>query len=103
MRVAVLARHTWATAQHTPHLIAHLEWWRASYHFVRPHQSLRVALIFGLLNDLLLSPASFRRKVSRCFNHIDTRGVALRQLTEVRLKGAPAREVLLCPLPPVST
>jgi hypothetical protein len=51
---------------------------------------------------MLLSPASFWRKVSRCFNHIDTRGVALRQLTEVRLNGAPAREVLSCPLPKIS-
>jgi IS1 family transposase len=42
--VAALGRRTWATAQRTPHLIAHLEWWRAYYHFVRPHRSLRVAL-----------------------------------------------------------
>ncbi len=43
--VAALARRTWATAQQSPHLLAHLEWWRAYYHFVRPHQSLRVALV----------------------------------------------------------
>jgi IS1 family transposase len=43
--VAALARRTWATAQQTPHLLAHLEWWRAYYHFVCPHASLRVALI----------------------------------------------------------
>ncbi len=43
--VAALARHTWATAQQSPHLLAHLEWWRAYYHFVRPHASLRVALM----------------------------------------------------------
>ena len=42
--VASLARRTWATAQQSPHLLAHLEWWRAYYHFVRPHASLRVAL-----------------------------------------------------------
>jgi len=41
--VAALARRTWATAQQSPHLLAHLEWWRAYYHFVRPHTSLRVA------------------------------------------------------------
>src|SRR6266581_5221593 len=40
--VAALARRTWATAQQSPHLLAHLEWWRAYYHFVRPHASLRV-------------------------------------------------------------
>ena len=43
--VAALARRTWATAQQSPHLLAHLEWWRAYYHFVRPHESLRVALM----------------------------------------------------------
>jgi len=42
--VAALARRTWATAQQSTHLLAHLEWWRAYYHFVRPHASLRVAL-----------------------------------------------------------
>jgi IS1 family transposase/transposase-like protein len=43
--IAALARRTWATAQQSPQLLAHLEWWRAYYHFVRPHQSLRVALV----------------------------------------------------------
>src|SRR5262249_37886288 len=43
--IAALARRTWATAQQAPHLLAHVEWWRAYYHFVRPHHSLRVALV----------------------------------------------------------
>jgi hypothetical protein len=43
--IAALARRTWATAQQSPHLLAHLEWWRAYYHFVRPHASLRVRLV----------------------------------------------------------
>jgi IS1 family transposase len=43
--VAALARRTWATAQQSPHLLAQLEWWRAYYHFVRPHAALREALI----------------------------------------------------------
>jgi transposase InsO family protein len=42
--VSALARRTWATAKPAPHLLAHLEWWRAYYHFVRPHASLRLAL-----------------------------------------------------------
>src|SRR5690242_12917001 len=42
--VAAFARRTWATAQQSPQLLAHLEWWRAYYHFVRPHESLRVRL-----------------------------------------------------------
>jgi len=42
--VAALARRTWATSQQASQLLAHLEWWRAYYHFVRPHEALRVAL-----------------------------------------------------------
>ena len=43
--IAALARRTWATAQQSPQLLAHLEWWRAYYHFVRPHEALRVRLM----------------------------------------------------------
>jgi IS1 family transposase len=43
--IAALARRTWATAQQPPYLLAHLEWWRAYYHFVRPHAALREALV----------------------------------------------------------
>ena len=42
---AALARRTWGTAKPPRHLLAHLEWWRACYHFVRPHASLRVAFV----------------------------------------------------------
>jgi hypothetical protein len=44
MSVAALIRRTWATMQDAPQLLLHLEWWRAYYHFVRPHESLRVML-----------------------------------------------------------
>jgi len=43
--IAALARRTWATAKPAPHLLAHLEWWRADSHFVHPHALLRVALV----------------------------------------------------------
>jgi IS1 family transposase len=33
--IAALARRTWATAQQSPSLLAHLEWWRAYYHGCR--------------------------------------------------------------------
>jgi len=48
---------------------------------------------------MLLSPATFRRKVSRCFNHFDTSGVALLQLAMTRLNGAPKGEDALCSFP----
>jgi hypothetical protein len=42
--VAALIRRTWSSMQEAPQLLLHLEWWRAYYHFVRPHESLRVRL-----------------------------------------------------------
>jgi transposase InsO family protein len=42
--VAALIRRTWSTMQDAPQLLLHLEWWRAYYHFVRPHESLRVRI-----------------------------------------------------------
>jgi len=39
--VAALTRRTWATAQTAAGLQRQVAWWRASYHFVRPHRSLR--------------------------------------------------------------
>ena len=42
--VAALVRRTWSTAQEAPQLLSHLHWWQAYYHFVRPHEALRVVL-----------------------------------------------------------
>jgi IS1 family transposase len=39
--VAALTRRTWATAQTTTGLHRQVAWWRAYYHFSRPHCSLR--------------------------------------------------------------
>jgi hypothetical protein len=39
--VAALSRRTWGLAQSPAELGLHLEWWRAYYHFARPHTSLR--------------------------------------------------------------
>src|SRR5712692_8751301 len=87
--IAALARRTWATAQQSPHLLAHLEWWRAYYHFVRPHAALRVALV---------------RPQARGGKRLAQR---YRQRTEALAAGRThrrwtAREVLSRPLPPVS-
>jgi IS1 family transposase len=87
--VAALARRTWATAQQSHHLLAHLEWWRAYYHFVRPHASLRVRLV---------QPRE--RGGNRLAQHS-------RQRTPAMAAGRTnrrwtAREVLSCPLTPAS-
>ncbi len=71
--VAALARRTWATAQQSPQLLAHLEWWRAYYHFVRPHAALRVALVqprergctLVAQRDLLRTPAMAAGRTNR--------------------------------------
>jgi len=42
--VSALIRRTWSRAQLSEELKLHLEWWRAYYHFVRPHMSLRIEL-----------------------------------------------------------
>ena len=85
---AALARRTWATAQQSPQLLATLEWWRAYYHFVRPHESLRVRL---------------EQPRERGGNRLAQR---YRQRTPAMAAGRTtrrwtAREVLCCPLPKV--
>jgi IS1 family transposase len=87
--VAALARRTWATSQQTSQLLAHLEWWRAYYHFVRPHESLRVALVQPQERGGKLAAQRYRQRTPAM-----AAGRTNRRWT--------AREVLTCPLPPVS-
>jgi hypothetical protein len=87
--VAALARRTWATAQQTPYLLAHLEWWRAYYHFVRPHESLRIALMQPRERGGRLLAQRYRQRTPAM-----AAGRTNRRWT--------TREVLSCPLPPVS-
>ena len=87
--VAALARRTWATTQQASQLLAYLEWWRAYYHFVRPHEALQVALM---------------QPRERGGNRLAQR---YRQRTPAMAAGRTtrrwtAREVLSCPLPSVS-
>jgi transposase InsO family protein len=87
--VAALARRTWATVQQPPHLLAHLEWWRAYYHFVRPHQSLRMVLVQPREREGRLLAQRYRQRTPAM-----AAGRTTRRWT--------TREVLVCPLPPVS-
>jgi IS1 family transposase len=87
--IAALARRTWATAQQSPHLLAHLEWWRAYYHFVRPHAALRVALVQPQARGGKRLAQRYRQR---------TPAMAAGR-TNRRWK---VREVLSYPLPPVS-
>jgi hypothetical protein len=87
--VAALARCTWATAKLAPQLLVHLEWWRAYYHFVRPHTSLRVALVQPRERGGKLVAQRYRQRTEAL-----AAGRTNRRWT--------AREVLSCPLPPLS-
>jgi IS1 family transposase len=87
--VAALARRTWATAQQSPHLLANLEWWRAYYHFVRPHESLSVALMQPRERGGKRAAQRYRQ-----WTPATAAGRTTRRWT--------AREVLTCPLPPLS-
>jgi IS1 family transposase/transposase-like protein len=49
--VTALTRRTWSVAQSSAELMFHLEWWRAYYHFVRPHTSLSQPLAEPHLRD----------------------------------------------------
>jgi hypothetical protein len=86
---AALARRTWATAQPSPQLLAHLEWWRASYHFVRPHDSLRVRLVEPRERGGKLVAQRYRQRTEAL-----AAGRTTRRWT--------AREMLSCPEPSVS-
>jgi hypothetical protein len=86
--VAALARRSWATAQQSPHLLAHLQWWRASSHFVRPHASLQLALIQPRERGGKLMAQRYRQRTEAL-----AAGRTNRRWT--------AREVLSSPLPPV--
>jgi Integrase core domain len=87
--IAALARRTWATSQQSPQLLAHLEWWRAYYHFVRPHESLRVRLEQPRERGGNRLAQRYRHRTPAM-----AAGKTLQRWT--------AREVLSCPLPKVS-
>lgn len=87
--IAALARRTWATAQQSPQLLAHLEWWRAYYHFVRPHEALRVKLEQPRERGGKLVAQRYRQRTPAM-----AAGKTHRRWT--------TREVLLCPLPKMS-
>jgi hypothetical protein len=86
--VSALARRTWATSQQAPQLLAHVQWWRAYYHFVRPHASLRVALMQPRERGGNRLVQGYRQRTEAL-----AAGRTTRRWT--------AREVLSCPLPPV--
>ncbi|MFL5655193.1 MAG: hypothetical protein ACJ8CB_13585 [Ktedonobacteraceae bacterium] len=88
-RISALARRTWVTAQLSPQLLSHMEWWHSSSHFVRPHEALRV---------VLAQPRE--RGGKRLAQHYRQRTPAMAAGRTTRRWTA--RKVLFYPLPPIS-
>jgi len=79
--VSLLTRKTWSLPQTEEQLLLHVEWWRAYYHFVRPHQTLGESL-----------PGYKRKKRPK------TPAMALGLTDEVWTVG----QILRMPLPPMA-
>src|SRR5215510_13798626 len=60
--VVALVRRTWSTVQAAPQLLVHLEWWRAYYHLVRPHESLQQALAHPIDRGGKRQPQRYRQR-----------------------------------------
>jgi IS1 family transposase len=85
--VAALIRCTWSTVQVAPQLLVHLEWWRAYYHFARPHESLQQALNHPIDRGGKRQPQRYRQRTPAM-----AAGVTSRRWT--------VHDLLAWPLPP---
>jgi len=87
--VAALVRRTWSTAQEAPQLLVHLEWWRAYYHFVRPHESLREVLAQPLERGGKRLPQRYRQRTPAMAAGLTSRRWTVREMLVVPLPPAP--------------
>jgi transposase InsO family protein len=78
--VAALIRRSWSTMQEAPQLLLHLEWWRAYYHFVRPHESLRQALAYPLDRGGKRRPQRYRQRTPAMAAGVTSRRWTVRDL-----------------------
>lgn len=87
--VAALIRRTWSTMQAAPQLLLHLEWWRAYYHFVRPHESRRLALAYPLDRGGKRQPQRYRQRRVAMAAGLTRRRWRVRDLLTLPLLQAP--------------
>jgi IS1 family transposase len=87
--VAALVRRTWSTAQEAPQLLVHLEWWRAYYHFVRPHEALRVELRQPLECGGKRLPQRYRQRTPAMAAGLASQRWTVRNLLTLPLPPAP--------------
>ncbi len=87
--VAALIRPTWATMQEAPQLLLHLEWWRAYYHFVRPHESLRQMLAHPIDRGGKRQPRRYRQRTPAMAAGLTSRRWRVRDLLTLPLPPEP--------------
>ena len=87
--VAALVRRTWSTAQDTPQLLLHVDWWRAYYHFVRPHESLRVLLAQPINRGGKRLPQRYRQRTPAMAAGLTYRRWTVQELLAIPLAPAP--------------
>jgi IS1 family transposase len=87
--IAALARRTWSTMQGAPHLWLQLEWWRAYYHFVRSHDSLRVILKQPIARGGKRLPRRYRHRTPAMAAGLTRRRWRVADLLTLPLPSAP--------------
>jgi hypothetical protein len=60
--VSFLVRRSWGTAQFTPELELHLQWWRAYYPFARYHEPLRIQFPLPIQRKGMQAPRRYRSR-----------------------------------------
>jgi IS1 family transposase len=87
--VAALVRRTWSTAQTAPQLLAHLHWWQGYYHFVRPHESLRVVLAQPIERGGKRVPRRYRQRTPAMAAGLTGRRWSVREVLTLPLAPTP--------------
>jgi hypothetical protein len=83
--VSALIRRSWSTAQQTPQLLLHLEWWRAYFHFARPHEALRVARVSPLQRSEKGLPQRYRQRTPAMAAGLTSRRWTVQELLRLPL------------------
>jgi hypothetical protein len=83
--VSALIRRSWSTAKLPPQLLLHLEWWRASYHFARPHEALRVTRVSPLQRGGNRLPERYRQRTPAMAAGLTSRRWSVQELLRLPL------------------
>jgi IS1 family transposase len=87
--VAALVRRTWSTAQDAPQQLLHVDWWRAYYHFIRPHESLRVLLAQPIKRGNKRQPQRYRQRTPAMAAGLTSKRWTVQELLALPLPSTP--------------